>query len=276
MKNLPEYLIEAVKPNSRQPNPERMSVTQLGDSPLIRTLWMENWDKIEQDPEDMLWALYGTALDTIVKAHNRTGLVDLKFEYPFDDYTIVGKPDIYYPSTETLVDVKTTSVWTLQNPRKEWTYQLNVYKWLMEQLMPELKVKKLEVHGIGRDWRKNEKLRYNTYPDSAFVVINIPMWDDVGKVIDADIKRHKNFPREECTLEEKWSKPDQYAVMRTGRKSALRVLDSEGDAHKWCKHNDHKVGANGIKIVKRPGEFVRCNQYCSVSSVCPFNKGEKK
>ena len=275
MLNEIEYLKEAVKPDTRAPDPTRISVTQLSDSPLIRTLWLENYDKIEQEPEDMLWALYGTALDTIVKRHNKTGMVDLKLELPFENYTIVGKPDIFYPSTGLLVDVKTTSVWTLKNPRKEWTYQLNCYKYLMERLMPELKVEKLQIHGIARDWRKNEKLRYHDYPSSAFVIIDIPIWEDMEKVIDADIKRHTKFPREECTDEEKWTKPTTFALKKEGRKTAIKVENTKEQLMSYCQKNNIVIDGNHY-IEERPGECVRCLNYCQVSSFCKYCPKKEK
>jgi len=81
-----------------------------------------------------------------------------------------------------------------------------------------------------------------------------------------------------CSDEERWSKPDKWAVMKEGRKSALRLLDSRLDAQRWCVTNDHvhlwEKGKNipfkkGISIVHRPGEDTRCEHYCAVSSVCP-------
>ena len=267
---IPDYLLNAVAPNTRQPNPERMSVTSLFDSPLIRTLQMEHWNEITEEVDDMLWALYGIALDTIVKQNCREGLTQLKMELPLLDYVLVGQPDIYYLTNELLADLKTTSVWNLKEPRREWIMQLNTYRYMMSKLYPTLKVNKLQVHGLARDWRKNEKLKYNNYPDSAFVILDIPIIEDMEQVIDAAMKEHKHCSKRECTFEEKWQKEDTFAVMKKGQKSAKRVLDSIEEALDWCKENKYAVDNNIISIVKRPGECVRCQSYCKVSKFCPY------
>lgn len=272
-KDYPEYLINGVAPRTSIPDPRRMGVTALCDSPLVRTLGIKYYDKVQEDPADKLWALYGTALDTIVKANNRLGMVDMKFEYQLDDFLLVGKPDIYYPSSGLLVDLKVTSVWNLQKPKKEWAFQLNVYRYLMAKLNPNFKVTSLEIHGIGRDWRQNEFLRYGgDYPSKPFVMIDIPMWDldETGDIIREHARDHKMNPERECTDEEKWSKPDQYAVMKKGRKSALRVLDTNEEAYAWINSNGHTLGAGGITICKRKGENVRCNSYCAYNQFCPY------
>lgn len=269
----PDYILEIIKPNTQQPNPERMSITQLGGCPLIRTLWLKYWDKIKQEPEDMLWMVYGNALDSIVKKHCRTGMTDLKFELLMDDFVVVGKPDIYYPQDKILVDLKTTSVWNLKEPRKEWIFQLNCYAYLMKRLMPNLEVTKLQVHGLGRDWRQNEKLRYgHDYPDSAFVIMDIPLWsyEEAEKVIDTHLKDHKFNCERECTPAEKWQKEDKWAVKGAGNKTAKggKVCDSKQEADAFIASKPGKKW----EIEFRPGECTRCKTYCNVSEFCKYKK----
>lgn len=274
----PDYIENAVKGDSHPPNPARMSVTNLSDCPLQRTLWLKHWNEIEKEPEDMLWALYGTALDTIIKKNCRLGMINIKLELKMDDYELVGMPDIYYPETGLLVDAKTTSVWTLKNPRADWTKQLNIYDYLLFRCQPELKVNKLQVHGFARDWRKNEKLRYGDYPDSAFVIIDIPRWSHQEQIdyIDCQMKDHKLNPERECSPEEKWTKPDQFAAYKGKNKTASRVLDTEEEAEQWIKKQ--KLTSKEFTIVKRSGENVRCNSYCNINSFCPYynHKEENK
>ena len=54
-------------------------------------------------------------------------------------------------------------------------------------------------------------------------------------------------------------------IGKTGRKSALRVLESEEDARNWLHENSHK---GGDEIVHRPGENTRCDTYCDVKGFC--------
>jgi hypothetical protein len=68
----------------------------------------------------------------------------------------------------------------------------------------------------------------------------------------------------ECTPEERFNSGDKYAVMKKGRKTALRVLDSEEEATKWMEEN------KGDSIEIREGEDKKCADYCSVNQFCNY------
>ena len=65
----------------------------------------------------------------------------------------------------------------------------------------------------------------------------------------------------ECTAEERWAKPDTYAVMKKGRKSALRLLPTEEKAKEY-------IGDQNLSIEFRKGVSTRCEGYCEVSQFC--------
>lgn len=281
MNKYPNYLIEATKPDTKQPNPKRIGVTELINPPLQRTLFHQNWDKIKRDPGDCVWMMLGNGLDEIVKRHSTTGLTKLKLELPtIHEITIVAVPDLIDTIEKVLADLKVTSVWSVKETRKEYTYQVNLYHLLLKKLQPELakQVERLEIHAILRDWRHNELLRYNDYPKSQFIILPIDMWstEEQERFLDSCLQDHLQNPNRECTPEEKWMKSDQYAVMKKGRKSALRVLDTEVDAEHWLLDNTNPSEEDKIDIVKRPGDVVRCNNYCSVSEYCPYFRKEIK
>ena len=69
----------------------------------------------------------------------------------------------------------------------------------------------------------------------------------------------------ECTEKERWAKPDTYAVMKKGRKSALRLLPTEEKAKQFMK--DYKVSKD-LSIDFRKGVSTRCEGYCEVSQFC--------
>ena len=292
-RNLPEYFVSAAESSTYRPNPDTYSVTQLIGCPLIRTLLINRWDELSENVESRLWALHGTALDEFVKKHSRWGLTNIKLRLKTLDGIVVGRPDYYNVLTHTLGDLKETSVWNIQqNPnsvvgkriRLSWTCQLNTYDFMMYKLVPELKIDKLEAHGVGRDWRKNEKLRYNDYPDIPVQVLDIKRWthDEQEQYIHLQLKDHIMHPNRECSDEEKWKKEDQYAIMEMDRKSAHRVLDSNKEALDWALTKGKAVKVNGIiepknkiYIQKRKGEQVKCENYCSVASVCPYFQNKK-
>jgi hypothetical protein len=71
-----------------------------------------------------------------------------------------------------------------------------------------------------------------------------------------------------CTQSERWEKQTQYAVRREGRKTAIRVLDSEDEA---------KVLANKEKgyVEVRNGESIRCTgNYCGVAQWCEQHRNK--
>ena len=72
-----------------------------------------------------------------------------------------------------------------------------------------------------------------------------------------------------CSPEERWEKPTTYAVMKKGRKSAVRVLDNEVDAEQMAADK----GA-GHYVEVRHGESARCVDYCPVNTYCNQYQGD--
>jgi len=72
-----------------------------------------------------------------------------------------------------------------------------------------------------------------------------------------------------CTDEERWHRPDSYAVMKEGRKSALRVFAAEGVAQAFIENH---ADAKKLSIEFRQGKDIRCESYCQVRAVCPVNR----
>jgi hypothetical protein len=73
-----------------------------------------------------------------------------------------------------------------------------------------------------------------------------------------------------CTDEDRWKKEDSFAVMKTGRKTAMRVLSTLPEAKQWMTQN------GGTHVDIRKGEYTRCENYCNVSTFCPLFNGGKK
>lgn len=287
-KHLPEYFLNAVESGTYRPNPDTFSVTQLIGPPLIRTLLIEKWSELSENVEDRLWALDGSALDEFVKKHSMWGLTNIKLRLETQDGIVVGRPDYYNVLTHLLADLKKTGVWNiLKKPksipgkriRMSWTHQLNVYDFLMYKLVPALQIDKLEAHGVGRDWRRIEKLRFKDYPDIPVQIVPINRWthDEQEQYIHLQMQDHLQHPYRECSDIEKWKTKDVFAIMEMGRKSAHRVLDTNDEAMTWALEKGKATRENGvitlknkIYVDKRNGECVKCNNYCSVASVCPY------
>jgi hypothetical protein len=73
-----------------------------------------------------------------------------------------------------------------------------------------------------------------------------------------------------CSDAERWLKQSKFAVMKPGRKSAVRVFDTKAEADAFSTDNA------GTEVVERPGAATRCAEnFCSVSQWCTQWQAEK-
>ena len=70
-----------------------------------------------------------------------------------------------------------------------------------------------------------------------------------------------------CTQEERWSTATKYAVMKEGRKTALKVCDDRETAELFMKSQ-----TGDLYIQERPGEDKRCMDYCPCAEFCSYYK----
>ena len=172
------------------------------------------------------------------------------------------------PGIRTLTDYKVTSVWSVKGETKEeWVKQVNLQCLFAPDHIRE-QIEKLQVGAILRDWRKNERLRHDDYPNEQVVVVPIPMWPlaKTAAYLEERVAIHQqaqlgNMP--DCTPEERWEKPTIFAVHKKGNKGATRLYDTVEAAEK------HVASQPGLELKVRPGESPRCAQYCSALPFCP-------
>jgi len=262
---LPESLIN-VMCKFREPKEDKISVTELIESPLVRHLKMKYWEEIEEDASDRLWALLGTSLHYVLRNGSpENAFGEERLEAKFDGIIITGQSDLYYEKEVT--DWKTTSVYSfLLGIKPEWIAQDNLYGWLWEK--NGFEVNSLKIYAILRDWMKSKTLANPDYPKIPFITVKIPIWtlEDTEEYIRTRIKLHQTIPPLECTPEEKWTRPTTYAVMKKGQIRAKRVLNSLKEAEEW-------IGEQKDLIVdERKGLNVKCEEYCNVSKFCQYAK----
>jgi hypothetical protein len=289
--NLPEPLYQAIVAQSQAHvcNGD-VSCTELIDAPLIAWLKREH-PNVEEEAEDRLWALYGSIVHGIVAEHG-VDHVEAEVIAQVNGLNISGHIDCLLEGEDgrILNDWKFTSAWTVQKAKREgkpeWEKQLNVYKFLMENCLHfhesmeelyEIEIKKLQVTALCRDWGP----RHRKDGLKRVEVIDIPVWSD-EKIWAYMEERAELFSGQTvmidppiCTPEERWAKPDTWAVMKKGRKSALRVLNSPVEAEVWIAM---RIGEKGfdeskLSIEHRQGDqHVRCRDYCAFgkAGVCPY------
>jgi hypothetical protein len=281
--NLPDLMVEAITADDYERKVDRagISVTRLIDSPLIKRLMDDHNDEMEADVSDMLWAMDGKATHATMENVDKERY---KTEWPITEVvegvTVSGRLDVYDTKTATIIDYKRTSIWSVifQSSKVEYENQLNVYAYLLRGA--GYPVKKLQIFRFIKDWRRSEARKDpERYPAIPFIVIDILLWDDkkAEEYLFNRVRLHKlaatsdiNFL--ECSVEERWAKPDTWAVYsktKDGKKfkeRADRVLESPDAAQDYIDKNN----LEGAKVEFRPGLDVRCQDYCSVSQFCPY------
>jgi hypothetical protein len=195
-----------------------------------------------------------------------------------DGITVTGRIDNYNMKTATVTDYKTASVWKVKfGDFHDWYRQGMIYAWLL--IKNGFKVERCQFVAILKDHSRTDARRDAGYPQGPLYVYEFPVTAQALEEIDvfiaakvADYKRNKELTDDDippCSPEERWDKPTKYAVKKEGRKTAVRVLDSESAAQNMAT----ELG-KGHYVEIRPGESVRCQGYCSCCEFCNFYRDD--
>jgi hypothetical protein len=274
---LPGAIVEAIKNDDYTPGEKvDMSVTGLIAPPRQRALMKLHRSELVEDASDRIWALVGQAVHSILERAEPSAIVEKRLYMDIDGWKISGQFDRMTLRQKTLQDFKMMSVWEVMNGLKpERVEQLNI----LLQLAVENgfnDISNLEVVAIFRDWSKSKAKYDKNFPQAQVKRINVEVWPEEKRIafIRERIAKHKaaSVDLPQCSQEERWATPDKFAVMKKGRKTALRLLDSEAEAIAYMEDKDVKDGY----IVHRKGESRRCADYCAVSQFCEQWKREQE
>jgi hypothetical protein len=278
---LPDPVVKALTRSEYSKGESNRSITQLIDAPRVRILRQEHWDELEEDVSEKMWAVMGTAAhkmfeDTADDKHVSEERIFLEI----DGWVVSGAIDVQRIEDDgiTIMDYKTTSVWSVILGKVEWERQLNCYASLLRRAKGA-KVKGLKVIAILRDWRSRDALDKADYPKAPIVEIDIPMWSDSDQdtYLDSRVELHQNaeFDRltgaelPECSPEERWEKPSVWAVKKIGNKRAIKLYDNEASAKADL--------LSGQEIEFRRGEPTRCTaNWCRVNAWCSQYQRERE
>lgn len=272
-----------------------ISVTSLIDSPRVRIMKDVYHDQIEVDAVDMVWALFGTAVHSVLEQSNSSKNIinEERIFAELNGWILSGALDRQEitDNVASIIDYKVTSVWSVIYGKIEWERQLNCYAWLFRQKKENIgkSVGSLKICAILRDWNRRDAEKKENYPQAPIVFVDIPLWDAeiAHQYVSERLHLHqdaqmsydllKDLPL--CTDEERWKKNDTWAVKKKGQKRAIRVLESEHEAEKYINwHNETDtayIKKTDLEIEFRCGEHTRCGNYCSVADFCNQYKGEK-
>lgn len=286
---LPRAFVEMAQREHTQ-DTRRYSVTSLLKGTREAILEKRHGAEIEQDVSDMIWLLFGQAVHSILEQQEEEGheLKETKLTMPITvegkseigeyapvEYTLSGIFDLYNAKEKKITDYKTCSVWkVIYNDYTDWQKQLLIYAYMMRYTGFDVNCG--EIVAIMKDHSKSKAKYDSNYPQYPVKVIRLDFTEQDFEDIESflldkfnEIHSCENLPDDElplCTPEERYNSGDKYAVMKKGRKTALRVLDSKEDAEIWMADN----GGDYIEI--RPGEDKRCLEYCAVAQFCSHYK----
>lgn len=272
--NLPEPLVSVVE---NDPYPTEVdwdiSTTTLLSPPRITQLKTRFYNELVEDVSDNIYRLIGTNTHHILeRVKTENCLKEQRFITYVNGWKLAGQIDLFEIETAVLSDYKVTSVWSVVagiKPENEAQLNTNAFLMIKNGYFP----KQLQIVSLIRDWSKHQVKKSSNYPQCQVAVQIAPLWEyeQAKEYVYHRVKMHQRAvetPSDElpeCTPEERWERPTKYAVMKKGRKSAVRVLDTHEDAEKYIK--DKSLDKNH-SIDIREGESVRCESYCNVNSFC--------
>jgi hypothetical protein len=245
-----------------------VSVSQLTQPPRKVALERAHSDDIEIDVSSGLWSLLGSAVHAVLeRADNEQVLREGRLYTEINGWKVSGRFDeLGLDDNHTLTDFKVTSVWSfVLGDKPEWEAQLNLYAELLRR--NGHRVDRLAVSAILRDWSIS-KSHGSNYPKVPFIRVSVALWAPdiasdflIERVLLHQTARDGNYI--DCTPEERWEQPTRWAVMKRGRKSALRVWDDEDKAKLFAHSNPTSY------IQVRPGKSTRCaDGYCNAAPFC--------
>lgn len=270
--NLPPFVTNVLKSDDYgfQPKPNQFSATGLLKPARAYALLDRPDLEIVLDYSDMISIQMGQAIHALVEKNKHPDILiqEQRFEATLNVegsiITIAGKPDFLYQRR--LVDIKTTSVWGyIFGEFDDYVKQLSIYRWILMQ-------NGIEVQPYGiiwywfTDWKRSDAKYKREYPQTRTLTQDYQLMplDQAEAFIRENVIRLKNAKNDLplCTNEELWLSPDKWAVMKKGRKSAVKLHDSEPSALTHIQN----LGADHY-LEKRPGRVKRC-PYCSARSLC--------
>ena len=272
--NLPSSFVEmAQKDYQYQPNEYRVTSLLKG---IRETILERRYESlIERDVSDMIWLLFGTAVHNILERQQEGNqeIKETRLKVDIENYVLSGQFDLYNADTKTVTDYKTCSAWkVVYGDYKDWKKQLLIYAYMMREIGFE--VNKGEVVAMMKDHSKRDAKYKADYPELPVKKITfafteqdfeeISAWLSVRFAEMPDLEKLPDDKLPICTPEERFNSGDKYAVMKTGRKTAMRVLGSMEEAEAWMADN------GGNYIDTRKGEDKKCLDYCSVCDFCNY------
>lgn len=276
--NLPQALVDACD-TERHNEPGTISATTLLKGVKEIVLTDRHWDELTDDASNRVWAIWGQAVHALLERETVTTFVEERLSVVVGDFSVTGRIDNYDMASAEIIDYKTASVYKVKfGDYKDWDDQIKIYAWLL--IRNGFKAANGRIIAMLKDWSKTEAERDSQYPKSPICVheVNFTLADidTIDRFIQAKVQavsiaqKMSDNDIEACTIEQRWYSGDKYAVMRDGRKSALRVFEAEQDAKLYAEQE-----GKGARVEKGPGISRKCEGYCPCREFCNFYQAIK-
>lgn len=275
--HLPEAFVKAVS-IERHNKAGCYSATTLNKGTKEIILQERHWDEFTVDAADSVWATFGTAVHAIMEKYEDGNFHEEAFDIAVSKSRVTGVVDSYDMERGIINDWKTASVYKVMKADfSDWYKQGLAYAWLLKQ--NGLEVRRCRFIALLKDYSMTKAKTDHTYPQSPVFVYEFEVTPEelaqTGERITAKVKAIEAAEKqgdddiEPCTAEERWADGEKWAVMKNGRKSAVRVFDTEIDAENCAG----ELG-NSHYVEHRPAVSRKCGDYCLCKDFCNFYKSQ--
>ncbi len=276
---LPQPFVDAAR-SEHVYKPKRYSATEITSGIRKAILQRRHDDEIEEDVSEMIWAIFGSAVHSILENSDETAsqLKESKLVKLLPNgYELSGVFDLYDAETKTVTDYKTCGTYKVKlDSFTEWRLQLLIYAYLLRDIGFE--VEHGQIVMILKDHSMTQ-VRAGKHPPLPVAVKRFDFTSDdfyeieqfiLGKF--AQIEEAEKLPDDElpmCTEEERWSRDEKLAVRKKGTQRAKKLFNP--DQRQQAEEYAMQLGA-GHYVEHRPGIDVHCIDYCSAAPFCSHYK----
>ena len=287
--HLPQVFVNLVQRIVYNRGPSDISISDVKDAPQKAVLKKMYNDHITEDVADRYYAVMGSLMHKVLEVgvdEDENTITEERLFQEVNGWKISGAIDVQIIEEDgaILQDYKFVGVFSVilgEKPKPDWVKQLNCYAYLVRKAKG-LKVKKLQIVAIYRDYKQNGAEQNSDYPKAPIEVIDLPLWTDEeqDRYMEERVLLHQQALKDNmegkplplCSAEEMWEKKTQFAIMKEGRKRAIKLYDNQEKAEEALKNNDH----DDYYLEVRKGEPTFCLSYCLVSKYCDQHKKWKE
>lgn len=277
---MPEPFVRAVSERSYDNEGSWRTVTELIGPAKIANLKRKHESEIELDASELVYTIQGQTAHAIFERAAKTlreegWIAEMRLHHEVEGQKISGAFDLYNPRKKELIDFKVSTAWKATNEvPEEWVNQTNVLAHLIRTKMLNRKsehyeVKSIKVLLVMRDHSKLEAKRNPDYPQAPVQYVDIPVWEDAkcAEYLKNRVVLHLKAEQEEveCNPKDRWAKPTVWAIKKVGASRAIT-----GGLYADPEKAQEALASlgKGYLIEHRPGENVRCENYCNVNKWC--------